>query len=289
MSKKTEVVALAKSVCNDNSHGYDQANRWGPDYDCSSFIITIWESVGVKVKSSGASYTGNMRQVFLNNGFEDVTARVNLATGSGLESADVLLNQASHTAIYIGGGMIAHASINEFGKTVGGISGDQTGKEICTRTYYNYPWDCVLRYKETSSDHTDTDSKIQNGTVSGDAIGGTITKEPEVVNGIYTVKSGDTLIGIAKKVLGDGNRYGEIQKLNGLVSTIIYVGQKLKIPVEGESAAKILTHTVKSGDTLWGIAQLYLGNGARYKEIMQFNNLSSDAIRIGQVLKIPEK
>lgn len=283
MSKKTEVVALAKAICADNSHGYDQANRWGPDYDCSSFIISIWESVGVRVKSAGASYTGNMRQVFLNNGFEDVTGRVNLATGGGLESADVLLNQVNHTAIYIGGGMIAHASINEMGKTTGGFPGDQTGREICTRTYYNYPWDCVLRYKESASGQT-TVPQTPSGSTSS-----TATKTSDVIDGIYTVKSGDTLIGIASKILGDGSRYKEIQKLNGLVSSTIYVGQKIKIPADDSNKSEVTTHTVKAGDTLWDIAALYLGNGVRYREIVQLNNLSSSKIRVGQILKIPEK
>ena len=47
---------------------------------------------------------------------------------------------------------------------------------------------------------------------------------------IYTVVKGDTLWGIAKKLLGSGYRYTEIVKLNGLKSSVIYSGQKLKIP-----------------------------------------------------------
>lgn len=47
---------------------------------------------------------------------------------------------------------------------------------------------------------------------------------------IYTVVKDDTLWGIAKKLLGSGYRYTEIVKLNGLKSSVIYSGQKLKIP-----------------------------------------------------------
>lgn len=48
------------------------------------------------------------------------------------------------------------------------------------------------------------------------------------------------------------------------------------------------THTVKKGDTLWGISRKYLGSGVRYHEIMKLNNLKSDIIHVGDVLKIPE-
>lgn len=43
---------------------------------------------------------------------------------------------------------IAHASIDENGKIKGGRAGDQTGKEVCTRAWYNKPWDYVIRFKD---------------------------------------------------------------------------------------------------------------------------------------------
>lgn len=46
----------------------------------------------------------------------------------------------------------------------------------------------------------------------------------------YTVKKGDSLWGIAKKLLGSGSKYTKIQKANGLSGALIKVGQKLKIP-----------------------------------------------------------
>lgn len=46
----------------------------------------------------------------------------------------------------------------------------------------------------------------------------------------YIVKKGDSLWSIAKKFLGDGNKYKEIQKVNGLTDTAIYPNMALKIP-----------------------------------------------------------
>ena len=43
--------------------------------------------------------------------------------------------------------MISHASIDERGNIVGGKSGDQTGKEVCTRPYYSKGWNVVVRMK----------------------------------------------------------------------------------------------------------------------------------------------
>ena len=36
-------------LANDDSHGYDQDSRWGPDYDCSSSVISAWQYAGVPV------------------------------------------------------------------------------------------------------------------------------------------------------------------------------------------------------------------------------------------------
>lgn len=146
MGKIESATQWMVNLANDNSHGYDQTNRWGPDYDCSSAVITAWQQAGVPVKSNGASYTGNMLQAFLKSGFSNVTSLINLSTGTGLKYGDVLLNVAKHTAMSLGNGQIVHASINELGTTTGGQTGDQTGAEICIRGYYNKPWDYVLRY-----------------------------------------------------------------------------------------------------------------------------------------------
>lgn len=137
-----------EKMAKDNSHGYDQTYRWGEkgDYDCSAAVITAFQQAGVPVKTKGATYTGNMLTVFKQCGFQDITAKINLATGSGLQRGDVLLNTVHHTALYCGNGKEVEASINEKGTATGGQPGDQTGKEFLIRSYRNYPWTHVLRY-----------------------------------------------------------------------------------------------------------------------------------------------
>ena len=148
MGKIDKAIEWALNIANDSSHGYDQANRWGPNYDCSSLLISAWEAAGVPVKSKGASYTGNMKSVFLKCGFKDVTKNDNVefGMGAGLQRGDILLHEGNHTAMYLGNGQIVQASINERGGITGGQSGDQTGGEIHVRYYYNYPWQVLLRY-----------------------------------------------------------------------------------------------------------------------------------------------
>jgi hypothetical protein len=155
MTKVEKAVDYMKKIAADPKHGYSQTNRWGSpntwsDYDCSSLVISAYQSAGIPVKDKGATYTGNMYSVFLQCGFKDVTNKVNLATGSGLIAGDVLLNHQNHTAMMISTSQLAQASIDENGNISGGKVGDQTGWEIHTRSYYNYPWNCVLRYPETA-------------------------------------------------------------------------------------------------------------------------------------------
>ena len=139
-----KAINWAVSIANDNTHGYDQLRRWGPDYDCSSLLISAWQQAGVPVQANGATYTGNMKNVFIKCGFEAIKFNRSIS----LKRGDVLLNEKHHTAMYIGDGKVVMASINEQGKAVGGRTGDQTSKEILVCNYYvpSYGWDYVLRY-----------------------------------------------------------------------------------------------------------------------------------------------
>ena len=51
---------------------------------------------------------------------------------------------------------------------------------------------------------------------------------------------------------------------------------------------EVKTYTVVSGDTLFNIAKQFLGDGNRYPELAQFNNIPNpDHIEVGQVINIP--
>ena len=100
----------------------------------------------------------------------------------------------------------------------------------------------------------------------------------------YTVKSGDTLSGIASKY---GTTTKALQSLNGITNpNLIYAGQKLivsgKAKAKKKSTAKY--HTVRSGDTVSGIAVKY---GSTQKQIVNWNKLASaDKIYVGQKLRV---
>ncbi|BED92690.1 MAG: LysM peptidoglycan-binding domain-containing protein [Candidatus Paraimprobicoccus trichonymphae] len=101
----------------------------------------------------------------------------------------------------------------------------------------------------------------------------------------YTVLKGDTLCNIAKKFLGDTDRFQEIMMLNNLEDENVYPGQTLRLP-KNQCSGDIL-YKVKSGDSLWDIAQRFLGNGKKFKQIIKLNKLTTDMLYPGQILKIP--
>ena len=106
---------------------------------------------------------------------------------------------------------------------------------------------------------------------------------------IYTVAKGDSLYQIAKKY---NTTVDELKKLNNLSSNNLTIGMKLKIPVsssttnneETPSSTKTYTYQVKKGDTLYQIAK---NNNTTVDAIKKLNNLSSNTLTIGSIIKLP--
>lgn len=118
----------------------------------------------------------------------------------------------------------------------------------------------------------------------------------------YKVKKGERLSTIARRYNIDVE---DIMDWNGLEKTYLYHGQKLILYVDKTTAAKPNTtitaqaapkspkktttnnggvkYKVKSGDTLWNIAQQH---GVSVAQIKKLNNLRGDAIKAGQTLVI---
>jgi peptidoglycan hydrolase-like protein with peptidoglycan-binding domain len=96
---------------------------------------------------------------------------------------------------------------------------------------------------------------------------------------VYTVKSGDTLWLLANRF---GTSVDAIKRLNGLTGDNLQIGQVLRIP--SEQSSDYFNYTVRSGDTLWLLANRF---GTTVDAIKRLNGLTSDNLQIGQALRIP--
>lgn len=109
-----------------------------------------------------------------------------------------------------------------------------------------------------------------------------------VDSGYYTVVSGDTLYSIARKF---NTSVDILKQVNNLSNNTLTIGQLLKIPATGESeegsssgsGENYFLYTVVSGDSLYAIARKY---NTTVDSIKSLNNLTSNSLSIGQVLKI---
>ncbi|MFZ2513313.1 MAG: LysM peptidoglycan-binding domain-containing protein [Candidatus Saccharimonadales bacterium] len=115
-------------------------------------------------------------------------------------------------------------------------------------------------------------------------------------SGSYTVKPGDTLSGIADM---HGTDYHTLAKMNNIANPrLIFPGQKIYFPgasadhsqrefgrSHNDLASMGGSYTVKSGDTLSGIADMH---GTDYRTLAKMNNINNpDFIRTGQQIKLP--
>ena len=154
--------------------------------------------------------------------------------------------------------------------------------DVTTSEYVVSKGDTLYGIAQKFGTTVDNLKSINNLTTDSLAIGQILKIPSEEVSSTntYTVKSGDTLYGIASKY---NTTVDELKSLNNLESNTLSIGQTLKIP-SGTTSNNTSTYTVVKGDTLYGIANKY---NTTVDELKSLNNLTSNTLSIGEVLKVP--
>ena len=112
-------------------------------------------------------------------------------------------------------------------------------------------------------------------------IGVPYTPPEDLITNTYVVQKGDTLYSIANKL---GTTVSELKKENNLTTNTLQIGEVLRIPTKEIYEEEENIYIVKKGDSLYSIANKY---NTTVEELKRINNLTSNILSIGQVLKLP--
>ena len=105
---------------------------------------------------------------------------------------------------------------------------------------------------------------------------------------VYIVKKGDSLWTIAQQY---NTTISALKTRNNLTSNVLSIGQQLIIPSSTQTPSNDSnntqpaekTYVVQRGDSLWLIANK---NNTTVDELKRLNNLTSNVLQIGQILRI---
>lgn len=304
---RSEIAKLARAAANNNNIGYDQSERmtfWNQlvkvgydpaaittpcEADCSSSTMSIVKAVGYRLNDNGlkavsaALTTYGMRSALRVAGFDVLTDSKYLTSASYLVAGDILLNDSSHTAINLDNGGYADTSSGVPGGTA------QVGD--------NVDWSKlgqIIRGDEGTTSEVISAVKVGDVVIivpnaswwSGSSIPAWVKGKRWIVASVSGLRA----------VLGKSE--DGFNNINSPISTkylsVIKAGDSVAAPIKPPSAepnnsgsAGEKIYTVQRGDSLWKIAVTQLGNGTRWKEIQQLNNLPNDRIYVGQKLKMP--
>ena len=198
--------------------GYSQSDRWNfnpkaGNCDCSSLVIHCLREAGFDTGT--AVNTADLSVNLTSRGWK------RLPVDGHPKAGDILLNDVNHVAVYLGGGQLAQASSSEH-NSLYGTAGDQTGRETNISPYYNFPWNCYLRYE--SEDDMPTAQEIAEAVWNFDQNG---------------VKCRDRLQGI------DGAANAAVEKLS-----------KTHTPAKIAEAVWTFINDVQARDRLYGLDKI---------------------------------
>ena len=215
-------------------------------------------------------YTG---QVTGNFDLETENAVKRFQLNNKLTADGVVGNQTWNTLNSLYGNL--NDCVTQNGSQNGGVNGESS------ETYTVVAGDTLYLIARRYNTTVDAIKSFNNLTSDVLQIGQVLKIPTDVDDGYirYTVVSGDTLYTIARRY---GTTVDMIKSLNNLTSDILQIGQILAIPTSSQDT--YINYIVESGDTLYTIARRY---NTSIDTIKSLNNLTSDILMIGQVLRIP--
>ncbi len=169
---------------------------------------------------------------------------------------------------------------------------------------YQISVDEIRRINNMSDASLSLGQRLQVSIDSPSYGGGNTAAASSPTGNIYTVQAGDSLWRIATKLNVSVN---EIKALNGLTSNALSLGQQLRVSGGSSYTAPVVVPTiqtnsptivkapvfvprpsyvVQAGDSMWRVSQKV---GVSVNELKSINNLTSNILRIGQMLYLEEK
>lgn len=141
-----QMVTWALKIAEDQTHGYSQANRTGPDYDCSSFVFYALDAGGFNATSLNGGYAGTTDDIW------PVLQRINgwkrynwSDVSNSIMYGDILHRESGHAAIAISNDKTVEAS--GVGSGQGSPDTGDQGREIDNYNVQGRAWDYVYRYQ----------------------------------------------------------------------------------------------------------------------------------------------
>ena len=234
----------------------------------ANLIKNDWEKLAEAVTKAIVEYAGGKYVAPLGSNYYTVKSGDSLWSISRKFGVTVnelkKVNNLSSNLLSIGQNLIIPGKKNNTSSNEYVVKKGDTLYGIANK--YNVSIDNLKSYNNLSTDSLSIGQKIK-------------IPDNKVNSNEYVVKSGDSLYSISRKY---GVSVDNLMSVNNLKSTVLSVGQVLKIPNSSEVTNVI--YTVKKGDSLWSIAK---NNKTTVDAIVKLNNLSNANLSIGQKLLLP--